>query len=427
MQLGKTEIMADVTIGDYQMQEELGRGAFGNVVKAFHCKTLQEVAIKIENRQMSKSLFLLMEQETLQVLQGPGIPRYIDFFTQGECSYLVTELLGPSIYQRFIKAGKMFTEKTVLMIADQALTRIELMHSKHYIHRDIKPENFITGLIPNENQIYLIDFGLAKKYFNESCGMHIPYKEDKAFASTLEFASRNAHLGVQMSRRDDLESLMYMIIYLFKGSLPWIEGAGLRKDEKSSKIRQQKMTLNQAELTEGLPVEIKEMLKYVLKLEFQETPDYNMLRKLIRHAGHSMEMRFDWVFDWMQTNSRNRRRSEVPMGLIKSVDCTSIKRKKRNSVRNLKGNCLPKGRHGRNHTTFDPSALMMSVDFTQGHSSAGRYLSSRPEQPSACDSDQIDSSEHLTVKDSLGPEFKNRSRILEAAGHTVNASSCLLA
>ena len=419
--------MAEVTIGEYQIGEELGRGAFGSVVKAFHRKTLQEVAIKIENRQMSKNLFLLMEQEALQALQGPGIPTYFDFFSQGESSYLVTELLGPSIYQRFTKAGRKFTEKTVLMIADQMLTRLEWMHGKHYIHRDIKPENFITGRNPYENRVYLIDFGLAKKYFNESCSLHIPYKEDKAFAGTLEFASRNAHLGVQMSRRDDLESLMYMLIYLFKGSLPWL-GQGIRKEEKSSKIRLHKMTCNHAELTEGLPMEIKEMLKYVLKLEFTEAPDYDMLRRLIRHAGHAREIRFDWEFDWIPVIcARNRRKSEVPADLVKSVDFAAVGRKKRNSVHSLKGNHPPKGRRPRIHTTFDPQDLIMSVDFAQGHFSAHKSLSFKPEQPSACGSDQIDSSEHLTIKDSLGPEFKNRSRILQAAKPTVHTSSCLLA
>lgn len=419
--------MDAVMIGDYQMGEELGRGAFGSVVKAFHRKTLQEVAIKVENRQMSKHLFLLMEQEALQALQGPGIPTFLGFFSQGESSYLVTELLGPSLYQRFTKAGRKFTDKTVLMIADQTLTRVEWMHSKHFIHRDIKPENFITGLSPNENRIYLIDFGLAKKYFNESCSMHIPYKEDKAFAGTLEFASRNAHLGVQMSRRDDLESLMYMLIYLFKGTLPWLESPSLRKEDKSSKIRLQKMTCNYTDLTEGLPTEIKEMLKYVLKLEFAEAPDYAMLRRLIRHAGHARDIRFDWDFDWIQTaGGRNRRKSEIPAELVKSVDYVAIGRKKRNSVHSLKGSRLLKGHRPRNPTTYGPQSLIGSVDLAPGHFSAHKYLSSKPEQPSAC-SDQIDSSEHLTIKDSLGPEFKNRSRILQAAKATPHTSPCLLA
>ena len=161
--------MAEVTIGEYQIGEELGRGAFGSVVKAFHRKTLQEVAIKIENRQMSKNLFLLMEQEALQALQGPGIPTYFDFFSQGESSYLVTELLGPSIYQRFTKAGRKFTEKTVLMIADQMLTRLEWMHGKHYIHRDIKPENVLFARKGDIQSLKLIDFGLSNLSLSNQC------------------------------------------------------------------------------------------------------------------------------------------------------------------------------------------------------------------------------------------------------------------
>lgn len=417
--------MAESTLSDYQIGDELGRGAFGRVVKAFHRKTLKEVAIKIENRQMSKHLSLLLEQEMLQVLQGPGVPGYIDFFTEGECSYLVMELLGLSVYQRFVKSGKKFTEKTVLMIADQALARIELIHSKHYIHRDIKPENFITGLNSNGNLIYLIDFGLAKKYYNESCSLHIPYKEEKAFAGTLEFASRNAHLGVQMSRRDDLESLMYTIIYLYTGTLPWLSRLNLSKEEKTSKIRLTKLLCTLSDLTQNLPPELKELTKYVLKLEFEETPDYSMMRGLIRHAAHAREIRFDWRFDWMEEGAgKSRRKSEIPMDFVKSVDCVRSAHKKRHSIRNPKAGNSLKPRHLRRHTQYMKN-LMLSVE---SGCSAHRSISYKPQQPSDCDLELRESGEHVTVKDVGGPEFKERMKgIVSARRQGGRVHSCRVA
>jgi serine/threonine protein kinase len=111
--------------------------------------------------------------------------------------------------------------KTVLMIADQLIQRIEYMHSKSYIHRDIKPENFLLGLGKKSNIIYIIDFGLSKKYRDTKTLQHIPYRENKNLTGTARYASINAHLGIEQSRRDDLEAVGYVLIYLAKGFLPW--------------------------------------------------------------------------------------------------------------------------------------------------------------------------------------------------------------
>ena len=134
---------------------------------------------------------------------------------------MIIDLLGPNIEDLFSLCNKKFNLKTVLLLADQMLQRIEYVHSKSYIHRDIKPENFLMGLGKKSHIVHIIDFGLSKKYRDPKTLQHIPYRENKTLTGTARYASINAHLGIEQSRRDDLEAIAYMLIYLIKGYLPW--------------------------------------------------------------------------------------------------------------------------------------------------------------------------------------------------------------
>ena len=136
-------------------------------------------------------------------------------------NYMIIDLLGPNIEDLFSLCNKKFNLKTVLLLADQMLQRIEYVHSKSYIHRDIKPENFLMGLGKKSHIVHIIDFGLSKKYRDPKTLQHIPYRENKTLTGTARYASINAHLGIEQSRRDDLEAIAYMLIYLIKGYLPW--------------------------------------------------------------------------------------------------------------------------------------------------------------------------------------------------------------
>jgi len=131
--------------------------------------------------------------------------------------------------------------KTVLMLADQMINRVEYVHMKSFLHRDIKPDNCLMGLGKRTNQVYIIDFGLAKKYRDSTTHQHIPYREHKNLTGTARYASVNTHLGVEQSRRDDLESLGYVLMYFLKGSLPWQGLKAGTKKQKYEKISERKI------------------------------------------------------------------------------------------------------------------------------------------------------------------------------------------
>ena len=309
------QVSKNLLFKKYMLIDKIGRGAFGDVYNGMNIYTKEKVAIKLEERKNSQNP---LEQEAfiLYNLKGPGIPEIKAFGRNKKHNILVQSLLGNSLNDIFNSNKKKFTVKDICNIGIQMLERIEYIHSKNYIHRDIKPQNFLIGKDNNgENIIYLIDFGLAKKY-RSSRGNHVKYSIKNQITGTPNFCSLNAMKGVEQSRRDDLESLCYIIIYFFKGFLPWKGLTSGSIIERFNNILDMKKSIKISSLCEGLPNEISELFKYVKKLGFSEKPNYNYMKKLflsiLNKNGLSNDNKFSWIKEINNnTNNCNSSNSNV--------------------------------------------------------------------------------------------------------------------
>ncbi|XP_059657995.1 casein kinase 1-like protein 3 isoform X3 [Cornus florida] len=290
--------MERIVGGKYKLGRKIGSGSFGEIYLATHVDSFEIVAVKIENSK-TKHPQLLYEAKLYNILQGgSGIANTKWCGVDGEDNILVLDLLGPSLEDLFVYCGRRFSLKTVLMLADQMIPRIEYMHSKGFLHRDIKPDNFLMGLGRKANQVYIIDFGLAKRYRDSTTNRHIPYRENKNLTGTARYASCNTHLGIEQSRRDDLESLGYVLLYFLRGSLPWQGLKAATKKQKYDKICEKKLSTPIEVLCKSHPVEFASYFHYCHSLTFDQRPDYGFLRRLFRDLFTREGFQFDYIFDW---------------------------------------------------------------------------------------------------------------------------------
>ena len=351
----------------------IGKGSFGQIYISYNLRDNLPVSVKKEEKKPGKTPQLKTESKIYQTLLNiqaddvsgakplgqddvTGVPRFYGVGELPDCYYMIIDFLGPNLIELFNYCGcKKFTISTVCLIALQVLNRIENIHKHHYLHRDIKPENFLIGIHEKSNIIYLIDFGLSKRYKNPKTHQHIPYREGRALTGTARYVSINTHMGIEQSRRDDLESIGYMLIYFLKGVLPW---QGLKNgNEKYTRIMEKKLQIPTEILCYGLPDEITYYLKYCKSLRFEDRPDYDYLRGLFIKLlgtcnsvyGLTKEMlKFDWCFEdpatsiWNIFNKKNKNINESKVGSNltnkdknEEEDLNNLNKKK-NEVKKLK-------------------------------------------------------------------------------------------
>ncbi|GIX61757.1 casein kinase I [Babesia caballi] len=284
--------------GKYRLGRKIGSGSFGDIFIGTHITTGEDVAIKLESHR-SRHPQLLYESKLYKLLAGGvGIPTIHWYGIEGEYNILIMDLLGPSLEDLFTICNRKLSLKTVLMLADQMLNRIEYCHSKNFIHRDIKPDNFLIGRGKKISIVYIIDFGLAKKYRDPKTAQHICYREGKNLTGTARYASINTHLGIEQSRRDDMEALGYVLLYFMRGSLPWQGLKATSKKDKYDKISEKKIAIPVDLLCKQLPFEFVTFINYARSLRFEDRPDYSYLRRILKDLFFRQGYQYDFIFDW---------------------------------------------------------------------------------------------------------------------------------
>jgi serine/threonine protein kinase len=287
--------------GHYSLRRRIGAGSFGEIYSAENMRTHRPVAVKLESLR-TRLPQLSYESKLYMLLSGgTGIPRLHWYGTEDSHNVMVIDLLGKSLEDLFVGCRRRFSLKTVLMLADQMLSCVEYVHSKNFIHRDIKPDNFMMGLGDASNQVFIIDFGLAKKYRDPHTHRHIPYAEGKSLTGTARYASVGALRGVEQSRRDDLEALGFVWLYLLRGSLPWMGLTGRDQKQKYERICDAKLHTTFEELCRGFPAEFVRYFRSVRNLGFTDKPNYTefraMFHALFIREGYVYDYKYDWVKD----------------------------------------------------------------------------------------------------------------------------------
>ena len=289
----------------YKLLKQIGKGTFSDVYLSINTKTNSYVAIKAEKRNQKGVELLESEAFLLYSIRGFGIPQVLSYGRIKTHNILVLPLLGKSLLDLFILRNKNIHINDICLIAIQILERIEWVHSNNIVYRDIKPENFLFGKKDPE-VLYLIDFGLCRKYKSSNTGKHILPKNLGKFTGTSRYASVYAMAGNEQSRRDDIESIGYMIIFLMKKKLPWQGIKGNSYKECYHKLYLMKKYIDMEELCKGLPKEMIDYMNNAKSLKFEQEPNYEYLKNLFNTILKKNNFNFDKnIFSWIQNSNNN--------------------------------------------------------------------------------------------------------------------------
>lgn len=282
---------------DYNIIKKIGSGSFGDVYLADSKSLNKQIAIKVEEKR--KNSRILEEYKIYRRLfrrgMSFGIPQIYDIIETPKFNILVMELLGFSLDHVFSSFEKQFDIATVLKLGIDITHLLESVHNCGYLHRDIKPNNFLIGH-DDKNKLFIMDFGLSKRY-TDSSNNHINLKIDRSMVGTARYASINIHMGLEPSRRDDLESVAYMLIYFLKGALPW---QGIKKQADQDQLQligDTKLCTNMKKFCDDLPNCFFKFLEYTRSLKYDEIPNYDLIRNLfIDYAKTSqIEPKYMWI------------------------------------------------------------------------------------------------------------------------------------
>ncbi|EDV57497.1 casein kinase I [Drosophila erecta] len=299
------ELETMLRINNLVVLQKLGSGSFGDIYEAKHLGSGFHVALKVERRDVGPS-HLPNEYAVYHLLRhGTGIPKTYQLLSNKRHNVLVMELLGLSLEKLFVLCDRRFSMKTVLMLGEQMVARMEYLHNRRYLHRDVKPDNFLMGYGNSSHLLHLIDFGLAKRYWDTTENKHVRQKHGTRLTGTARYASINALCGGEQSRRDDMESVGYVLMYLLRGRLPWQDLVAKSREQKHEMITEMKLSTSLMSLCAGYPSEFYNCLEYTRKLSFEEEPKYRTIRCSFLALLCRLNYSNDQIYDWDLVAKRN--------------------------------------------------------------------------------------------------------------------------
>ena len=299
-------IIGKIFFSKYKAIKKLGEGSFGKVYKAEY--NGDYYAIKMENKSKEQGL-LELEATIMSYLKGPNIPFIKSYGYSGDFNVLVMQLLDKSL-EDLINKYNTFSIKTVAILGYQMVNIMQYIHDRHIIHRDIKPDNFVMGAQEDNAKLYILDFGLAKKYRSSRTLVQYPYVKKKKLTGTARYASIHALEAYEQSRRDDLESVGYVLMYFLRGNLPW-QGLKVRsKEDRYKKILEKKKETSSQDLCKDFPHEFFEYVDYSKNLEYEENPDYDFLRQKFLDVLKGLNEEMDYIYDWTTKSDLKKRQNK---------------------------------------------------------------------------------------------------------------------